>query len=92
MTRSEKMKAIKDQQKDLTAQLKELNSEVPTLKLDKSSVRVSEKGAISIYGLGQWPVTLYMSQLIKLRQIINTPEFEQFLIENNDKLAVKAKA
>lgn len=30
------------------------------------TMRVSPKGALSIYGLGQWPVTLYLSQFEKL--------------------------
>jgi len=92
MTRSEKLQAIKAQQKALTAELMELNSGVPTLKLDKNSVKIGEKGTINIYGLGRFPVCLYMSQLIKLQKIINTPEFAQFLKDNAEKIAVKSEA
>lgn len=50
--------------------------------------RVSAKGAISVYGMGQWPVTLYASQWDRL--IAFVPELKAFMDANRSKLAVKA--
>ena len=49
--------------------------------------KVSEKGAISIYGLGRFPVTLYLGQLERL--IAEIPKLEEFMAINRNKLAVK---
>lgn len=32
----------------------------------KLSLKVSEKGAVSVYGMGRWPVTLYKEQMLRL--------------------------
>ena len=37
----------------------------------KLTMKVSEKGALSIYGFGQWPVTLYASQWRRLIESID---------------------
>lgn len=44
----------------LTAQNEELT------KVKELSFKVSPKGAVSVYGLGRFPVTLYANQMIKL--------------------------
>ena len=50
-------------------------------------MKVSDKGAVSIYGIGRFPVTLYGSQWERL---FNEAErVKAFLKENADKLAVK---
>ncbi len=49
--------------------------------------KVSEKGAVSVYGLGRFPVTLYASQWRKL--LGSVPEIQAFLDENKGKLAEK---
>lgn len=54
------------------------------------SVAVSEKGAVSIYGMGRMPITLYRSQLERL-----SPCWAQllaFVSANADKLATKPVA
>jgi len=51
------------------------------------SLKVSEKGAVSIYGLGRFPVTLYGTQILKLAETM--PEILAFVAENKDKLASK---
>ena len=51
------------------------------------SYKVSEKGAISIYGLGRFPVTLYLGQMERLIEAI--PELQAFINNNRTKLAVK---
>ena len=51
------------------------------------SFKVSEKGGVSMYGLGRFPVTLYLSQW---QTVINNIEgLKEFLEANKDRLAVK---
>lgn len=54
-------------------QLKKENQELKAKKATKSSIsfKVSEKGAVSIYGLGRFPVTLYKSQALRLIEKCN---------------------
>lgn len=50
-------------------------------------LKVSEKGAVSFYGLGRFPVTLYKEQWDKL--LNNVEEIKKFLVENEAKLKKK---
>jgi hypothetical protein len=50
-------------------------------------LKVSAKGAISIYGLGRFPVTLYKSQMLML--LANKDKIEAFIERNNSLLASK---
>lgn len=80
---------------DLTsilAQLEALKAENEKLKQAKGSkyhpvLKVSAKGAISIYGFGRWPVTLYKQQMETLLGMGDT--IKAFIKENNDKLTTK---
>src|SRR4051812_20311007 len=51
------------------------------------SLKVSEKGAVSVYGMGRFPVTLYYEQWIKL--LSAAEEIRQFLEENKGRLKLK---
>jgi len=51
------------------------------------TLKVSEKGALSLYGMGQWPVTLYRSQWERL--IAAVPEIEAFIATHQAVLTVK---
>ena len=51
------------------------------------SFKVSEKGAVSVYGLGRFPVTLYASQWTKLFEA--GENLKKFLEENKSKLSTK---
>lgn len=51
--------------------------------------KVSEKGAVSVYGLSRFPVTLYKSQFERLIGFI--PEVVAFIKANEGKLSVKAE-
>lgn len=53
----------------------------------KLSLKVSEKGAVSLYGMGRWPVTLYRSQWERL--LSNAEEIKLFLLDNAEKLSEK---
>lgn len=70
------------------ATLERLVAELTAKAERKVSCKISDKGALSVYGLGRFPVTLYRSQWEKL--IAAIPAVEAFMIENIDKLSVKA--
>ena len=57
---------------DLKAELERLRNENAALKKGAArgiSMKVSEKGALSIYGMGRFPVTLYKEQWLKLLDV-----------------------
>ena len=77
---------------DLKAELARLKAENEVLKNKKTSggtlsMKVSEKGALSIYGMGRFPVTLYKEQWLKLLGI--TDEIRKFIEENDSRLKAK---
>jgi hypothetical protein len=51
------------------------------------SLKVSEKGAVSLYGMGRFPVTLYKEQWLRI--LASAPEIETFIRENDAKLKTK---
>jgi hypothetical protein len=51
------------------------------------SMKVSEKGGVSIYGLGRFPVTLYKEQWARLLDMAD--DIRGFIRENDDKLKAK---
>ncbi len=54
---------------ELRAEVERLKAENEALKARRSgatSMKVSEKGGLSVYGLGRFPVTLYQEQWLKL--------------------------
>ena len=53
----------------------------------KLTLKVSDKGAISVYGMGRWPVTLYRGQMERLLEA--APQIRAFITANADALAVK---
>jgi len=72
---------------ELKARLAELekNSTPRTLEF-----RVGEKGGVSVYGLGRFPVTLYYEQWLRL--LDNGDALKTFLEENKSKLKLRAAA
>ena len=51
------------------------------------SFKVSEKGAVSVYGLGRFPVTLYLEQWTKL--LSHADDLKAFIEANRSKLKIK---
>jgi hypothetical protein len=51
------------------------------------SLRVSDKGGVSVYGLGRFPVTLYKEQWLKLLDV--TDEIRAFIRDNDAQLKTK---
>jgi hypothetical protein len=77
---------------DLKAELERLKKENEALKSQKTkagqfSMKVSEKGAVSIYGMGRFPVTLYQEQWLKL--LDHADEIKSFIRDNESKLKKK---
>ena len=75
---------------DLKAELERLKAENEQLKSQRSravSLKVSEKGGVSVYGLGRFPVTLYKEQWAKLLDM--SGEIRKFIQENDSKLKAK---
>ena len=75
---------------DLKAELERLRNENAALKKDASStirMKVSEKGALSIYGMGRFPVTLYKEQWLKLLDMAD--EIRGFIAAHEGELKAK---
>ena len=75
---------------DLKAELERLRSENEALKKGASSgirIKVSEKGAVSIYRMGRFPVTLYNEQWLKLLDM--AADIRSFIAANEAKLKTK---
>ncbi|MBF0107087.1 MAG: hypothetical protein HQM16_17390 [Deltaproteobacteria bacterium] len=76
---------------DLKAELERLKAENETLKKTNRpgtlSMKVSEKGALSVYGMGRFPVTLYKEQWLKLLTI--TDDIRRFIADHDHELKTK---
>jgi len=75
---------------DLKAEVERLRAENERLKTQRGravSLKVSEKGGVSVYGLGRFPVTLYKEQWTKL--LAMTDEIRAFLKEHDAELKAK---
>jgi len=78
------------EEQDLKAELERLRAENQALKAKvtrATSIKVSEKGAVSVYGLGRFPVTLYKEQWLKLLGMAD--DIKKFIAENESRLKVK---
>ena len=82
---------VKMSDKDLQSELERLRAENEALKQGRRAgsvmIKVSEKGAVSVYGLGRFPVTLYQEQWLKLLAMAD--EIKHFIEENRGRLKVK---
>ena len=72
---------------ELKAQLAALQEKVKSRDRRALEFRVSEKGAVSLYGLGRFPVTLYYEQWMKVLDHVD--ELRAFLEENKQNLKLK---
>ena len=77
-------------EEELQAEIQRLRAENENLKKPtrgQLSLRVSEKGALSVYGLGRFPVTLYREQWEKLLGMGD--DIRRFIQENDSQLKKK---
>jgi hypothetical protein len=78
-------------EEDLKTELEKLRAENERLKQQRAGrpggLKVSEKGGVSVYGLGRFPVTLYKEQWAKLLDMAD--EIRAFIKENEAKLKTK---
>ncbi len=75
---------------DLKAEVEKLKAENAALKQASSrgvSLKVSQKGAVSLYGMGRFPVTLYQEQWIKILDMSDA--IRAFIKENASQLKEK---
>jgi hypothetical protein len=74
----------------MKAELERLRNENAALKKGVSTgirMKVSEKGAVSIYGMGRFPVTLYKEQWLKLLDM--SDDIRAFIAANDGQLKKK---
>ncbi len=77
----------------LKSELERLRAENEALKRTSSkglSLRISEKGGVSIYGLGRFPVTLYKEQWLRLLDMAD--DIRTFIKANESHLKSKEQA
>jgi hypothetical protein len=76
-------------EEDLKAEVERLKAENERLKSRgrSTSLKVSEKGGVSVYGLGRFPVTLYKEQWMKLLAMAD--EIRAFITEHDAQLKTK---
>ena len=76
----------------MKAELERLRAENERLKNRSTrgvSLKVSEKGGVSVYGLGRFPVTLYKEQWTRLLDMAD--DIRAFIKENESKLKAKGE-
>ena len=72
---------------ELLARIAELEKQSVSRKKGALEFRVGEKGGVSVYGLGRFPVTLYYEQWVRLLDVAG--ELREFLEENKPRLKLK---
>jgi hypothetical protein len=74
---------------DLMARIAELEKQLESKESGKLEFKVGDKGGVSVYGLGRFPVTLYYEQWIKLLDA--TKELRAFLEANKSRLKLRRR-
>jgi hypothetical protein len=75
---------------NMKAELERLRNENAALKKGAATgitMKVSEKGAVSVYGMGRFPVTLYKEQWLKLLDMAD--DIRSFIATNDARLKTK---
>ena len=73
---------------ELKAKLAAAEEQLKGRKRGSIDFKVSEKGAVSVYGLGRFPVTLYYEQWVRL--LDSSDALRQFMEENKSSLKLKS--
>jgi hypothetical protein len=74
---------------ELKARLAEMEKQNAGRRSGALEFRVGEKGGVSVYGLGRFPVTLYYEQWIRL--LDQSDQLRAFLEENKSRLKLKGQ-
>ena len=77
-------------EEQMKAELERLKAENEALRKGNTkgtSLKVSDKGGVSVYGLGRFPVTLYKEQWTKLHDMAD--DIRAFIKENDSRLKAK---
>ncbi len=74
---------------ELKARLAELEKQQGSRRTGSLEFRVGEKGGVSVYGLGRFPVTLYYEQWLRLLETAD--KLREFLEQNKSKLKLKGQ-
>ncbi|HWG58615.1 MAG TPA: hypothetical protein VN661_06170 [Candidatus Acidoferrales bacterium] len=72
---------------ELLARIAELEKQSGGRRKGSLEFRVGEKGGVSVYGLGRFPVTLYYEQWVRLLDV--SGDLRAFLEENKSRLKLK---
>jgi hypothetical protein len=72
---------------ELMARIAELEKQTASKRSGPLQFKVGEKGGVSVYGLGRFPVTLYYEQWIRL--LDTSGDLRDFLEENKSRLKLK---
>jgi hypothetical protein len=72
---------------ELMARIAELEKQASGKKSGRLEFKVSEKGGVSVYGLGRFPVTLYYEQWVRL--LGSADALREFLEQNKSNLKLK---
>ena len=73
---------------ELLARIAELEKQAGGKRSGRMEFKVSEKGGVSVYGLGRFPVTLYYEQWTRLLESVDA--LRSFLEENKSRLKLKS--
>ncbi len=76
-------------QEELMARIAELEKQVGSKRTGKLEFRVGEKGGVSVYGLGRFPVTLYYEQWMKL--LDTAEDLKAFMESNKSRLKLRSQ-
>ncbi|TMD02269.1 MAG: hypothetical protein E6J01_18015 [Chloroflexi bacterium] len=78
-----------DKVQDMQAEIDRLKAQLAQASKPQAlSLKVSDKGGVSVYGLGRFPVTLYGTQWERL--LAASPQITAFMAANKSKLTTKA--
>jgi hypothetical protein len=81
---------MSDVSEDMKAELDKLRAENEALKRTKEkglTMKIGEKGGLSVYGLGRFPVTLYKEQWLRLLAMAD--DIRSFIDANGDRMKTK---
>ena len=73
----------------LEAENRALREQIDQRRTGQLRLKISEKGGLSVYGLGRFPVTLYKEQWVRLLDF--SDEIKSFIKDNDQKLKAKQR-